>query len=157
MEKRFHRIITKLFKQHSKYFGQLLFHLQKPTALIVRVFCYHLQIIIIFLLDKEKINSSDLSAFFAALQQATYQNNLSIYYDGYKDFTVTVSACNRENIKRLKTYIYTPICFIMQLTAPSFNVSFTPFRHFDGFQMSCKPDQHSRSSQNMLSHMSQKI
>ena len=125
-----------MFKQHSKYFGHLLFHLQKPTALIVHVFCYHLQIIINFLRDKETINSSELSALFTALQQATYQNNVSIYYDGYKDFTVTVSVCNTENIKRFKTYIYTPICFIIQVTVSSFNVSFTPFRHFDGFYMS---------------------
>jgi hypothetical protein len=89
----------KVFKQHSNYFGHLVFHLQKPTAGTVCVFCYHLQTIIIFLPDKEAINSSELSALFAALQQATYHNNVSIYYDGCKDFTVMVSVGNRENIK----------------------------------------------------------
>jgi hypothetical protein len=77
----------KLFKQHSKYFGHLAFHLQKPTAVVVRVFSYHLQIFIIFLLEKEAINCSELSALFAALQQVTYHNNVTIYYDVYKDFT----------------------------------------------------------------------
>jgi len=62
-----------------------------------------LQIIIVFLPDREAANSSELSAPFAGLQQAKYNGNVSIYYDGYEDFTVMVSACNRENIKQLKT------------------------------------------------------
>jgi len=59
-----------------------------------------LQIIIDFVPDKEAIQSSKLSAFFAGLQQATCNSNVSIYYDGYKDFTFMVPASNRENIKR---------------------------------------------------------
>jgi bifunctional ADP-heptose synthase (sugar kinase/adenylyltransferase) len=98
-----YRVTTKVLKQHSKYFAHLVFHLQKPTAVVVRVFCYHLQIIRVFVSDKEAIHSSELSAFFARLQQATCNSNVSIYYDGYEDFTVMVSACTRENIKRLKT------------------------------------------------------
>jgi hypothetical protein len=59
---------------HGKYFSHLAFYLQKPTAVIVRVFSYHLQIFFIFLLDKEAINCSELSALFAGLQHVTYQN-----------------------------------------------------------------------------------
>jgi len=103
LEKQLYRVTTKLFKQHSKYFGHLASHLQKSTAVIVRVFCYHLKLIIDFIPDEEATDSSELSALFVELHQATYNTNVSIYYDGYEDFTVMVSACNRENIKRLKT------------------------------------------------------
>jgi hypothetical protein len=103
LEKQLYRVTTKLFKQHSQYFGHLASHLQKPTAVFFRVFCYHLKILIDFLPDEEATNSSELSALFVGLHQATYNTNVSIYYDGYENFTVIVSACNRENIKRLKT------------------------------------------------------
>jgi hypothetical protein len=102
LEKQLYRVTTKVFKQHNNYFSHLVFHLHKPTTVAVRVFCYHLQIIIIFLPGKKAIYSSELSALFAALQQSTYHNNVSICYDGCKDFTVMVSAGNRENIKRKK-------------------------------------------------------
>jgi hypothetical protein len=46
-------------------------------TVVVHVYSYNLQIFIIFLLDKEAINSSELSALFAARKQVTYQNNVS--------------------------------------------------------------------------------
>jgi hypothetical protein len=71
LEKQLNRVTTKSFKQHSKYFGHLVFHLQKPRAVVARVFSYDLLIIIIFVLNIEEINSEEFSAFFAGLQQVT--------------------------------------------------------------------------------------
>ena len=126
LEKQLYQVTTKLFKQRNKYFVHHFFHLQRPTAVVVRVFCYNLQIIIIFVPDKEATNSSELSVFLQDYSRprvtVTYlfiTMAIKTLHSWCQPLTEKTSSDKKVNLQ-------------------AFNVSFAQFRRFDGFQNSCK-------------------